>query len=548
MFSLSAKFEELGNFDWYTYEGRTKRTLHSNSTQTNLTNGDVFGIRLTRGGQRYYLIFPDKYHLNFIVEADEMDKILQRSSKTRKPKIQDAKADGRIRAPRVNQPESGMRRWDAPYFKAARSITGEAKEGIDFSNYQWRKLITGTLKLGKTLKIKHTVQRNDVFGVRFIKPATGGKYVDKMGRIFALSKEEYDQMLAQSEVLPKNRWPEGKLTKFDLEQIKQSDAEAIKNEAREKRRLLQEARRLEQERLAEEEAEKKRLRAEERLRKKREAEEAAKSLADRLATGKKEPVKPMTEEQLKDYLEQSQKKKENRVKNAGKLVKIEDDLDEDLDLTRADVYDRVDLGDEDVGSEAKDPLPLLDKVIADKRAETVKKVVDLKAPIDDEDEDEDEDDQDDVEYEEDTPKTSLKPKSEKPAVEETPAADPDDSDDGEIDQDALEAEMLPEAEVRENKYRAEEGHVVNFKSDSQDKRDFLILSIYPLPTNNSIMVYKVYDITNEPEAYHAVRIDTRQKRKFEDLVEFERKISDKDFASYEDLVEGYPRATEAIVS
>lgn len=563
--SLSALYTDLDSFDWYTYQSPRGTGLISPKARVTLRAGDVFGIKTVRGG-RYRVILADDYRQNFSLEDSEGDKLINKSKAKRRPKIAEIEKIKRNLNLETHKQSSNFRSWDSDHFKSARHINNEAKEGVDFSNYQWRKLNSNaTLKIQKTQSKIHIVRMGTVFGVRFLVPAKGGIYIDLDGRRMSLSNELWDEMLSKSQVLPKTKWPSGSFTVDQMKSAMEQDVEVRRQQRREENRLVKEQ--AAAEKRAKDEADA-------RARAKKKAEKAAeqdrltilkdKAKLDEAKRKKEFTPREIDHEAVEDYIKNQGKKEQKDALDDLDLDYDDDDsLDDDLDLDEAKDNAKLEKildipEDADIADEAVDPLESLDAVIKEKRAASP---INLKDFGDDEEDDEEDDSE--VEYEDDTDDyddeeeddTDEEEEEDPDAEFEDPEADEEEAmaDEDEEETAAADEELDPTDDEDDDggddaAYRADEGDVVTFNSDSKDSREFAILSIYPFAQNNSIMIYKLYDMTTEPEGFQTVRINTLNKRKFEDMVTLVRKLEGDELQELLDLTDTYQRLNEPIVS
>lgn len=624
MLSESAKFENLGDFNWYTYDGKTKK-LAARKHERDLEKGAVFGIKAIRG-DKFYIIFPEDFHIDFTVTKRVGLNIIQNSKVKRKPPvIEDNKgAGGRARrssgvkgTARIQQSQERFS-WDATYFKPQVRVGDELKVGIKFENYQWRKLtdITPVRKRNGT-KVLHTFAKNDVVGMRYLRDSKGGKLVTVDGKVFALGKEQYDMILNASKVIPKNKWPEGSITLEDMKANAEHEVEAEKakrNAARAAAKAQREAEKRE-----------KRNREREERRRKQDEERAERERLKRRMEGRKKPVeidlKPKTNQELADMITQGKKPKEDEdVLSDDELLENLDNL-KSMDLDGEDLQDfdededlDDDLSDENMpdpedrpidSNESEKLMDELDSLIEQRHEETFnldfdddESDPDFDGDEDDElEDDEEEDDFEDEDLEDDTDDEDGSGDSgeldededldedEEDPEEEDESSDEDDIDtemaedaldgDGELDEDAeiadeeLGDEPEPEDDLDEDEseegdgdspeeeedpdanpkdYVAEEGDVVVFRSDDSLKREWVLLDIYPLPSNANIDVYKVYNLTDKPESFNTVRVSKGSRNKFENMVKFIRKMNPKEFAGYYQEAEFFDRDPSPINS
>lgn len=556
--SESAKYDQLDDYLWYVYKGKTKVNIAIRTHKRTISDGMIFGIRQTRNGT-HYVILPEMYHVDFVVERSTANKLINNGEYIKKPKISnlsDPNSGKIIRrlASEIAIEKSENRKWDSARFKAAREVKNESVAGVNFSNYQWRKItVPEGFKLSKADKKVHYV-RNAVVGMRFIKPATGGIIIDQDFNRFALSTETYDRIVAGSVVLPKSKWPEGEFTKADADNAREEEKLAEKARRAAERRRLRELEAAEK-REAELEERKKRAEARrEQKRKEQEAKEAAITLTEHMEKVRKSRTIPMDD---KEILKRVRKDRKLKAEDLGLRQEHLDDSDDlDLDLTNLGVKSP-----EKVDAKPVKPKPvieMLEQVISDARKDLpVFKMDDIEADdlsdvADDELEDSEIDH--DLFEEEETPKVVKgKPAAKEKVVEEDDSLDDDsleDDKDVEIAEDELEEsdteDDLEEEEVPEVKF--EEADVIVFRQDATEQREFAIVGIDPMKGNDHILIYKLYDIDNEPDDYRTVRIDTHKKRRIEDMAELKRKLTPKDFLKYQAMSEDLMKNPEAIES
>lgn len=562
MLSLSAKFEDLPLYNWFRYNGTRKRTVVGPRGELVLETGKLFGVREMRTGN-IMLLDPDAYHKKYVVDSKELKSILAKADTAKAPKLNNIREEGG-RAPRTPKAEvaSDNRKWDAPYFKPARELNAdEARKGVSFANYQWR-TIKEPLKIKKSAAVTFMFQRKHVIGVRFIRPSIGGIVIDREGRRFSVTEKQWDEMLSSTAVLPKNKWPEGGFTAKQMKEVIESDKQVQKDQKRNELLALREIEKAAKERDAELAAQKRKQRKEELERIGRTAVTKPTTI-EQIEQAKKSAVKVLTEEEVRQELARKQMEEEAKLlKEYGDLDTISDDeLDLDLPEAKQAEADTLEEDTEQTLTEqAKDPVEMLDQVIADKRQKFAStNLRDLPEEPDEEEdteeEPEEEEDDSDLDYEEE-PEENVEEETEEEPEEDydEDLADADLEDDEDVlaaeeeEADIEDESEETDADEKDEVKKIEEGDVVQFKDDKTEKRSFAVLAIYPLPQNNSITVYKVYDTTNEPEGYHTVRISSKTKRKFEDLVNFERTLSESEFAELEELVEGYPKINDAILS
>jgi hypothetical protein len=549
--SQSAKFEQLDEYTWYKYNGIQKVQIAVRTHKRTIEKNSLFGLRYTRNGT-IYVILPEMYHVDFVVDRTTANKLLNKSDIVKRPTIKNLTDNNtgkiiRRAAAEIAAELSPNRVWDSPRYKAARNITNESV--IDYSNYQWRKIsAVDGFKLAKADRKMH-YKHNDIIGMRFIKPATGGVLIDKNFNRFVLNTEAYDRIVSGSKVLPKSKWPEGKFSKEEAEIARQEELILAKQKRASERRALRE---LEAAKKREEEKLLKLKLAEERKERKRkelEARESATLLNEHIERVRKTAVIPMDDRDIRERVKQ---RRRLSAEDLGLKEEYLDNSEKEFELNLDGLTLNTDTKVErkEKPAELKD---MLDQVIKDTKKDlTLFNMEDIESdPEDFEDDPEVQYEDSEVEHDlyEDEEKSKDLDLTKDPEDEDEDEYEPD--EEVEIAEDELEeVEDSEEDELEEKKpeIKYEEGHVITFEQDASESREFLIYSIEPLKGNDHILIYKLYDIDNEPDEYRTVRIDTHKKRKIEDMAKMIRKVSAKDFIRYQAMAEDLMKNPEPIES
>lgn len=550
--------EAQDKYSWYTFDGQTKKKLSHKSHIEQLTKGDQYGLRHKRGSG-YYLILPHMYHVNFILSEREGAALLKRSKIKRKsPKLEKLTTSKGKRI-RIDSKKENFHVWDHPRFRPQKSVKQEAKTGIKFSNYQWIKLTDNNFKVFKAngKAVLAAWVKGQVLGVRFIKPAVGGIVVTAEGSRHSITAAQYDDLFTKSKLLPKSRWPEGGISAKDIAANAEYDKIKEKQERASARALLRE------EEKAKKIKERLDRRAANRKRKEEERKER-KRLADKLAG---EKIK-QAEIKLKPVKREDPEKLAEKLRKKGPMdedVKVADDLFEDDDLQDVDIdLDKLDTiydDDTDVSKVEFDPEPSkelsnkFDDLIGKARKEA--RIVSLDDFDDegDEDEDEDEDLDDDVEYDSEEDEEGGDEDLEDAEDEDEDAEDEDEDLDDDVEYDSEEDAEDLEEEPQEDEGDGEEGSdakeefeesdVIQFEGDSED-REFVILDIVPMAASPDVLVYKLYDTSNEPDVTHSVRINTRQRGRISDIAKKTDTMRPKDYAKLLVRTENLDRSKDRI--
>lgn len=563
--SATVKYQDLDKFEWRMFKGPRRINLEVRNQKRPLQNGDVYGIRQVRG-DKYYIIFPDSYNIVFVVSESRGNSIIDKSSRRRKmPKIEDVHA-GRQRARRSD----AGRKFDpqAARFKPPSRVPNEKKAGVDFDNYQWRKLTTSKFKYSKSATKGFEIQKGDKFGLRFFRPARGGFIVLEDGQYWPIPTKHYDELVENSIVLPLTRWPKGKLSAEEIESFQERKIENQKKRDKEEREAEQERVRA--------------LKAEHRRKKRLEA--AKQREEKRIAAKKAIKSEPKIFDEVKkvgneDYLAENLRRVEEDEDDD--LIKSIDDLGAD-DEVELDIEDVIDNEDTDEDTEDDNDTIEDDEVdIAEADQKGVEEAFDAELEktkemtranmIMDEDEednidlgDDDEEDYDlDEDYEEDEEdEEDLEAENDKAAQDEAldSAEYEDDEDYSEDEEDDSESEEDEDDEQEssdeedsddeepEEERTYEEGDVITFEKDQTDKREFLILDIYPLKNNDAINVYKLYDINADDGTFRSFRVSNKTKSRLEKVTTFVRKLNPKEFSKYYTAMDGYEKNNDPITS
>lgn len=247
MHSLSATYDDaVGKFAWYTFDGPRGREVTQRSHKRMIKKGDVYGLLATRGGARYTLIFPDMPHVEFPADRNTADFLMDRSKKMRKPP-EIAQRQGRAKAAGVTTIERQLARksFDNPRF-APRRVPVESVNGINFENYQWRIVPDANYKLRHSKGLQ-TFSRNELIGLRFLRDSKGGIVINPEGLYLKVPTEDYDMLVANSNVLPYPDWPQGHLSEEDVMEYRRASKIAHRRTAAEEaesRRLAARAERI----------------------------------------------------------------------------------------------------------------------------------------------------------------------------------------------------------------------------------------------------------------------------------------------------------------
>lgn len=581
--SASAKvtFDQLQDFKWYLYEGRNRKKFTGRRNVMELKKGELFGLKKLKTGN-FYIVHADTWKHQYRIQPNEAAS-LERQSKPKRgvPKeVKDVDMTGRKRAPRQ---ATNKRKLDpsASRFNSGKRIKEEAKNGIDFKNYQWRKLGVAQFRVAKTAKKGIELERGEMFGIRFAKPSEGGYIVMQDGRRQRIRQmERYDELVESSTLLPLNKWPKDVLSAEEVKNLLTQREDNIKRKQQQARKDLLEKKRAKQ---AEEKRRRQQKKAEER-----EAQRLKVLELEEKAKGEVKTIQaPVRQVGADELLSERRPKEDDLVKEIDEMGVDDDDFDLDFD----DIDEDNEFPDED----ETDEIPEEEIVDPDMDAKNVEAALDSeiervrqdarKIQIVDEDEEddeldlEDEDalDIDDDEDDEDEEQLSLEEENQQAAEDEAldqadydgddesiPDEDFDDEDtdmeedaedvddnqdtdeESEDDSDGDEAESSEE-DAEEEDEPFEEADVIQFHADETDQREFVILDVRPL-RDGPIMVYEVYDIEADSGEYHTIRVNPKNKGGIEKMAKHVRKMNAKEFAKIFNQKESYTRTKEPIAS
>lgn len=163
------------------------------------------------------------------------------------------------------------------------------------------------------------------------------------------------------------------------------------------------------------------------------------------------------------------------------------------------------------------------------------------------------DDEEEVEDESDTESTDES--------EDEDTSDPDDVLDDETDPEdeevaAAEKELDAMGELgggdaldeedEEEPQLPEEADIISFNND-EDNRKFLVFDVADMQSNDKVKLIKLYDMDNEPDEVHVVRVQTDRLKQFTDNIEVVSRMNAKTFGNYVTMVEEYPKSKEKLV-
>jgi len=220
MQSLSATYDEaISDYNWFKYTGQRGKEVSERTHKRMIREGDIFGVKSLKSGSRFTLIFPDMPHINFPLDKKNGNQILEKATKLRKlPDIAQREGRAKVRGIKSTERQLQRKNFDNSRF-APRTVPNEYKNGIDFSNYQWRIVSTPLVEVQHT-KGKERLTKNEMIGLRYIRDAKGGVLINEKGMYLKLSPENYDKLVAETLVMPIQDWPNGTLTDEDVKRYR----------------------------------------------------------------------------------------------------------------------------------------------------------------------------------------------------------------------------------------------------------------------------------------------------------------------------------------
>jgi hypothetical protein len=230
----------------------------------------------------------------------------------------------------------------------------------------------------------------------------------------------------------------------------------------------------------------------------------------------------------------------------------EEDFDLNLDLDNLQIEGEFNKKDEPEREAKKvEVAEMFDQAISDLKKTMPKPKLDLSQFAEEETVDDLEADEE-VEYESDEDQEESEEEFEDEVVEEPEEELVEDEDPVDLDTDDSEVDTaikeLEEPEVKKVVKDFEEGSIIKFNNDRSEQREFLIFDISTMEGSDHIIIYKLYDLTNEPDDYRTVRIDKRQKRRIEDMAEFVRKLPVRQLIEKQSLADTLTKNKEPIES
>ncbi|QZE56348.1 hypothetical protein pEaSNUABM23_00150 [Erwinia phage pEa_SNUABM_23] len=269
--SVSASYQDaVSKYAWMKYTGSRGKEVSQRTHKRMIRDGDIFGILPLRNGGRYTLIFPDMPHVDFPLDKATGLFLMERASKLRKvPDV--VNRDGKrtkVAGAQTMQRQLNRVQFDAARF-SPRKVKSEAVYGVDFDNYQWRMVASSEYPV-KTSKGMTKLYKNDMIGVRFLRPGKGGVVINTDGLFLKVDDAQYDLIVHDTNILPFNDWPKGTVDVDTLKnyrklvrrarrrsQAEEEEAQRLANNAKvleqkqQRKELQKEARKKAQERAAE---------------------------------------------------------------------------------------------------------------------------------------------------------------------------------------------------------------------------------------------------------------------------------------------------------
>lgn len=436
MRSTSASYEDaVSKYAWMKYTGTRGKEVSQRTHKRMIREGDVFGLMPLKTGGRYKLIFADMPHVDFSIDKSTGVFLLERASKLRKlPDIVQRAQGSKQKNPgeKMMQRQLNRSQFDAARY-SPRGVKSETVYGLDFANYQWRMVAAPEYPV-KTTKGMAKLYKNDMIGVRFLRPGKGGLIVNTEGLFLKIDDAQFDLVVHDSNILPFNEWPKGSV---DVDTIKSYNRQARRRRRRSAREEEEAQRLANNAKILEQSQQRKELRIEANKKK----QERNAEMADLRRKVRRGEMDAPTGEQREVYEDEPTLRiKQTRVIEHEDLDDIED---EDLDLSGLD-YDEQKLEDILARSPFAGDSYNIEESLGtlfggDDSDEPEDTDLDL-SDIDEPEDDEEEEPQPKVRPK--AAKADKKGKAAKPAQEEEPADDEDadvvdeEEDDADVEEDA----------------------------------------------------------------------------------------------------------------
>lgn len=209
--SISGKHVDLNNFAWNVYEGKEIKVgsdyQYNQRHPLILRTGMLYGTkRVARGtgAGNYQVVLGTALHVLFRnVDYKEIAKLAKLSQPYTEgaPTHDQVLPSGRAKKVTIRNVATKDKMKD-DLFKPAGKINETSS--YDRDNYQWRKLVGSsiTIKTMKQGRVKGKINKDDVFGLRYMTKARGGFIVALGDQRINIPHDTYMALVESSRILP----------------------------------------------------------------------------------------------------------------------------------------------------------------------------------------------------------------------------------------------------------------------------------------------------------------------------------------------------------
>ena len=214
--SLAGPKADLESFRWYVYEGHSTIKVAVGDYPITCEPGDAYGLKkATRGptaGKYQVVVARESHHVFRSVPPEALEDLLE-DSKPLDAMPDLSKKTGLRHARRVVQNAEIHDKQTSDRYKPKARPT--EINGYDRAHYQWRQYRGDTpFKIHSFLygKLKHTLHKSDMFGIRFVTPARGAYVVVGFGdneKRIQIKYEEAEKLADATNILPMSKQLKG---------------------------------------------------------------------------------------------------------------------------------------------------------------------------------------------------------------------------------------------------------------------------------------------------------------------------------------------------
>lgn len=226
LISISATREQaVDEYIWMEFDGTRGKEVSQRTHKRKITKGTVFGIKSLRSGSRFTVIFPDLVHINFALDKATGEYLIERSKKVKVPELED-RASRKTAGVKSSRRQELRRDFSNPRF-SPKGVLPEAKNGINFENYQWR-IVPEQMQVLHS-KGREVFLKGELIGVRFERSSRGGVIVNRDGMLLRVDTDVYDTVVTETDLLPIQEWPNGFVDPESMKDYKRNRTQAARN-------------------------------------------------------------------------------------------------------------------------------------------------------------------------------------------------------------------------------------------------------------------------------------------------------------------------------